>query len=249
MLAFPNFLHAAQRYGTVSPLRWDTNNTCTQSINAHIQIRGIDFEAGAHTSRFFAQQPAKEPFQTELTAYEPYVGVFSFHGSNTSSHPYNFENYPFYIHHIAPFIIYNGMIFSGNQQADGSFQPLSATFAALADYPGVLDVVLHISFHPTLTPQPAVVGYRLNLPLNNSREDGQWSFELWDNSQVFVNSTFILHDYACLVYYYPTYSHVVNAFGKIHLGTTNLPNLPNLPSLQGTLDSNNRWRFLFVVVR
>ena len=241
MTILPSHLYAQanSRYSHV-PKEWWPGKACDKSINKNIRITSVSFEAGPYTTRFFGQQPTYPQHIgnmlkfAKLSEYGGFGAIFSFDRGMLDVGPN--ESYIFNLNDIAPFIVSEGVVYRTKRTTVNGIRvpdaPLRIEHGNIPELPRKRDHIDKVMFLNGLSSKHNYrAGYRLWIP-------GELTFKNWRYSKISIDSTFMLFEPVCLTHYYPVDPSQIRSDGRVLLDKR---------WVQGYKDSDNRWRFIFVV--
>ncbi|MCY4444458.1 MAG: hypothetical protein OXC44_06650 [Proteobacteria bacterium] len=242
MAILPGDLYAqANSRLTYIPDDWAGGSSCSiKSINKNIRITSVSFEAGPYATTIFGQQPTYSQHSTnalrftKLKEYERFGAVFSFNRGGAPV-PGAHESYTFDFDDIAPFIVSEGVVYRTKRTTVNGVRvpdaPLRIEPGYIPEVPELNEFTDKVMFLNGLAAKHNYrAGHSLWLP------DG--TFTNWRYSKIPIDSAFILFEPVCLVHYFPVDPSQVRSDGRVLLDKR---------WVQGHKDSNNRWRFIFVV--
>ncbi|MCY4444537.1 MAG: hypothetical protein OXC44_07055, partial [Proteobacteria bacterium] len=146
------------------------------------------------------------------------------------------ESYTFDFSDIAPFIVSEGVVYRTKRTTVNGVRvpdaPLRIEPGYIPELPRRKEFTDKVMFLNGLAAKHNYrAGHRLWLPEEST-------FTNWRYSKIPIDSAFILVNQVCLVHYYPVDPSQVRSDGRVLLDKR---------WVQGHKDSNNRWRFIFVV--
>jgi len=240
MTILPDDLYAQanSRY-THNPQEWWFGKACIKNINKNIRITSVSFKAGPYARRFFGQQPTYPQHVgnmlkfAKLREYGRFGAIFSF--DNDMLDVGNHESYTFNIDDIAPFIVSEGTVYRTKRTTVNGVRvpdaPLRIEHGYITERPRDKKYVDKVIFLNGLSSKHNYrAGYRLWIPGG--------TFTDWKGYKKKLDSAFMLGDQVCLVHYYPVDPSQIRSDGRVLLDKR---------WVQGHKDSNNKWRFIFVV--
>jgi len=246
MTILPSHLYAQanSRYSYI-PEDWSYNKSCTKDVNKNIRITGVSFEAGPFAIRFGGLEPTYSKSLTnnqrriklmsaKLHEYGKFGAMFRL--QHKTFYVDSSKSYTFNLNDIAPFIISEGVVYRTKRTTVNGVRvpgaPLRIEYGNIPELPEKRDHIDKVMFLNGLAAKHNYrAGYRLWLP-------GEPTFTDWRKSKIPADSMFMLAEQVCLVHYFPVDPSQIRSDGRVLLDKR---------WVQGYKDSDNRWRFIFVV--
>ena len=256
-MLFPNFLYAQPDWRLHSnPSQWDYNNNCERDINNNIKLTGVPFEAGPYANTFFGREPrsarglrgAQKKLKinsAKLSEYGPFNAVFSTLDDPLDVIRTNVASYTFDLRHIAPFVVSDGVVYRSKRTIN--VNGVRVPDSILKTKPGKIDHFKEVAYLQGYSDKLLLVngmihnkaiGFNLWLPVSGYQDVDEKTFTNWKGNKYLVDYAFRLFKEYCLVHYFPTNPSDVLSDGKVKVDKT---------WIQGIKDSDNRWRFTFLV--
>ncbi len=246
MTILPSHLYAQakSRYSYI-PADWDYHGSCDKGVNKNIRITSVSFEAGPFAVRFGGLEPT---YSKSLTNYQRRIKLMNaklneygkfgamFRLQKKTRYVDSSKSYTFNLNDIAPFIVSEGVVYRTKRTTVNGVRvpgaPLRIEYGNIPELPEDKESIDKVMFLNGLAAKHNYrAGYRLWLP-------DESTFTNWRKSKIPVDSMFMLADQVCLVHYYPVDPSQIRSDGRVLLDKR---------WVQGYKDSDNRWRFIFVV--